>query len=107
MCRWRGCGDGVRVFPARYKLLLHVQQAHCKEKVQRANVSVGEWEGGRVCVWGRVGELRGDGDKIILSTCCLSSLECLHVLYSFYGVVDSTHLVMVCSVCACDQQMYP
>lgn len=30
-CQWRKCSD-TRCYPARYKLLLHVQKCHCKDK---------------------------------------------------------------------------
>ena len=40
ICHWRNCPDACKVFAARYKLLLHVQQCHCREKVQKSNVSL-------------------------------------------------------------------
>lgn len=33
LCRWRACPEGTRAFAARYKLLLHVQGAHCRGEV--------------------------------------------------------------------------
>lgn len=31
VCQWRQCKDG-RIYPARYKLLLHLQRHHCKDR---------------------------------------------------------------------------
>ncbi len=32
-CQWKGCAESSRVFVVRYKLLLHMQQSHCRERV--------------------------------------------------------------------------
>lgn len=40
-CQWRGCGESGKVFTVRYKLLLHVQQAHCRERAaQQKNMNI-------------------------------------------------------------------
>ena len=33
ICEWRGCIESGRVFGARYKLLVHVQNNHCHSQV--------------------------------------------------------------------------
>ena len=38
-CRWTGCAEAGVVFAARYRLLLHVQAAHCQKRGQRSHVS--------------------------------------------------------------------
>ena len=36
VCQWKGCADSCKVFMMRYKLLLHVQQVHCRERPRAA-----------------------------------------------------------------------
>ena len=39
-CEWRGCTDKGNEFPARYKLVLHVQTCHCKEHKVSTTIKV-------------------------------------------------------------------
>ncbi len=40
-CQWRGCTESGRVFAVRYKLLLHIQHLHCRDRVaQQRNANV-------------------------------------------------------------------
>lgn len=38
-CQWRGCLDFGKPYPARYKLLVHLQNVHCKDRHLRSAVS--------------------------------------------------------------------
>lgn len=38
-CQWRGCLDSGKSYPARYKLLVHLQNAHCKDRHLKSAVS--------------------------------------------------------------------
>jgi len=38
-CQWRGCLDGGKPYPARYKLLVHMQNVHCKDRHIKSAVS--------------------------------------------------------------------
>jgi len=42
-CQWRGCLDHERPFPVRYKLLVHIQNVHCRQSVLRSVVSMCQW----------------------------------------------------------------
>ena len=38
-CQWRGCFDSGKLYPARYKLLVHLQNVHCKDRHLKSAVS--------------------------------------------------------------------
>ena len=38
-CQWRGCFDSGKRYPARYKLLVHLQNVHCKDRHLKSAVS--------------------------------------------------------------------
>ena len=38
-CLWRGCLDSGKLYPARYKLLVHLQNIHCKDRHMKSAVS--------------------------------------------------------------------